>query len=57
LVPERRSGRGVGPLFAKDVLHTGPEGLGTLMMANGIGSVIGSIAIVFEARAPALRRL
>jgi len=34
------------PIFARDILHTGPDGLGTLMMANGIGSVIGSIVIV-----------
>jgi predicted MFS family arabinose efflux permease len=34
------------PIFARDILLTGPEGLGTLMMANGIGSVVGSVAIV-----------
>jgi hypothetical protein len=34
------------PIFARDILHTGPEGLGTLMMANGIGSVVGSVLIV-----------
>ena len=34
------------PIFAKDILHTGPDGLGTLMMSNGIGSVIGSVIIV-----------
>lgn len=34
------------PIFARDILETGPEGLGTLMMANGIGSVVGSVAIV-----------
>jgi predicted MFS family arabinose efflux permease len=34
------------PIFARDILHTGPDGLGTLMMANGIGSVIGSVIIV-----------
>jgi hypothetical protein len=34
------------PIFARDILHTGPDGLGLLMMANGIGSVLGSVAIV-----------
>ena len=34
------------PIFARDILHTGPDGLGTLMMANGIGSVLGSVIIV-----------
>jgi MFS family permease len=34
------------PIFARDILHTGPDGLGTLMMANGIGSVVGSVIIV-----------
>ena len=34
------------PIFARDILHTGPEGLGTLMTANGIGSVLGSVVIV-----------
>jgi predicted MFS family arabinose efflux permease len=34
------------PIFARDILHTGPDGLGTLMMANGIGSVVGSVVIV-----------
>ena len=34
------------PIFARDILATGPDGLGTLMMANGIGSVLGAICIV-----------
>jgi hypothetical protein len=34
------------PIFARDILHTGPEGLGMLMMANGIGSVLGAVLIV-----------
>jgi hypothetical protein len=34
------------PIFARDILETGPEGLGTLMMAMGIGSVLGSVLIV-----------
>ncbi|MCI0689731.1 MAG: MFS transporter [Sporichthyaceae bacterium] len=34
------------PIFARDILQTGPEGLGTLMTANGIGSVLGSVLVV-----------
>jgi hypothetical protein len=34
------------PIFARDILETGPEGLGTLMTAMGIGSVLGSVMIV-----------
>jgi predicted MFS family arabinose efflux permease len=34
------------PIFARDILHTGPDGLGMLMMANGIGSVFGAVLIV-----------
>lgn len=39
------------PIFARDILHAGPQGLGTLMTAMGIGSVLGSVGIVmFPAR-------
>jgi len=34
------------PIFARDILQTGPDGLGTLMTALGVGSVAGSIGIV-----------
>lgn len=34
------------PIFARDILETGPGGLGTLMTAMGIGSVLGSVLIV-----------
>jgi hypothetical protein len=34
------------PIFARDILHAGPQGLGTLMTAMGIGSVLGSIGVV-----------
>ena len=34
------------PIFARDILQAGPEGLGTLMTAMGIGSVLGSFGIV-----------
>ncbi|MCC7369052.1 MAG: MFS transporter [Chloroflexi bacterium] len=35
------------PIFARDILHAGPDGLGTLMMAMGIGALAGSMLIVF----------
>ncbi|MGE3268619.1 MAG: MFS transporter [Chloroflexota bacterium] len=34
------------PIFARDILHAGPEGLGTLMTSMGVGSVCGSVLIV-----------
>jgi MFS family permease len=34
------------PIFARDILQAGPEGLGTLMTAGGIGSVLGAIGMV-----------
>jgi MFS family permease len=34
------------PIFARDILHAGPQGLGTLMAANGVGSILGAIGIV-----------
>jgi MFS family permease len=34
------------PIFARDILEAGPEGLGTLMTVMGIGSVAGSVLIV-----------
>ncbi|RIK46849.1 MAG: hypothetical protein DCC58_01860 [Chloroflexi bacterium] len=33
------------PVFAKDVFHVGPGGLGVLMTANGIGALAGSLTI------------
>jgi MFS family permease len=34
------------PIFARDILEAGPEGLGTLMTVMGVGSVAGSVLIV-----------
>ena len=34
------------PIFARDILRTGPDGLGMLMTANGIGAVLGAVCIV-----------
>jgi MFS family permease len=34
------------PIFARDILNAGPEGLGTLMTVMGVGSVLGSIFVV-----------
>jgi MFS family permease len=33
------------PIFADKILHAGPPGLGLLMSANGIGSLIGSLLL------------
>jgi MFS family permease len=34
------------PLYSRDVLHFGPDQLGYLMAASGVGSVIGAITLV-----------
>jgi MFS family permease len=34
------------PIFARDILDAGPEGLGTLMTVMGVGAVLGSVIIV-----------
>ena len=34
------------PIFARDILNAGPEGLGTLMTVMGVGSVLGSVFVV-----------
>ena len=41
------------PIFAKDVLHTGPQGLGALRAAPAVGSVLMGVAM---AHLPPLRR-
>jgi predicted MFS family arabinose efflux permease len=33
------------PVFAADVFHVGPGGLGLLMMVNGIGALVGSLLV------------
>ena len=38
------------PLFAVDVFHTGPEGLGLLLSAVGVGGVLGGIAAAWITR-------
>ena len=42
------------PLYVRDVLHFGPDRLGYLMAASGIGSVIGAVTLV---SIPSVRRL
>jgi len=39
------------PIFARDILHAGPEGLGWMWTANGLGGVTGSLTVVFWSRA------
>ncbi|MBM3342406.1 MAG: MFS transporter [Betaproteobacteria bacterium] len=38
------------PVFAVDVFKTGPEGLGLLLSAVGVGGILGGIAAVYTAR-------
>src|SRR5579884_641833 len=45
------------PIFARDVLHAGPEGLGWMWTANGLGAVAGSLTIVVWSRAAVGPRL
>lgn len=33
------------PVFAKDILHVGPEGLGLLLAVNGVGAVVGAVLL------------
>jgi MFS family permease len=35
------------PIFAKDILHVGPAGYGTLSSAPAIGGVLGTVAVLF----------
>jgi MFS family permease len=34
------------PVFAEDILHSGPKGLGLLMGASGLGALAGALALV-----------
>jgi MFS family permease len=34
------------PIFARDILQAGPQGMGLLMTATGVGSVLGSVCVV-----------
>ena len=47
------------PVFAKNVFEVGPRGLGFLMMANGIGALIGSLAVasIRQLRRPGVMQL
>lgn len=38
------------PLFAADIFHSGPEGLGLLLSAVGVGGVLGGIAAAWMTR-------
>lgn len=39
------------PIFARDILHTGPKGLGFLFAAAGVGAFIASLSLAFVKRA------
>lgn len=36
---------GLMPVFAEDVLQAGPEGLGLLLAGNGVGALVGTLAL------------
>ncbi len=44
------------PLFAVNVFHTGPEGLGLLLSAVGVGGVLGGVVSVWTARVDRIGR-
>ncbi len=39
------------PLLARDVLHTGPAGFGTLTSAMGVGSLLAALGLAYHGRA------
>ncbi len=45
------------PVFARDILDTGPAGLGFLLAATGAGSILGSLAIAFFSSSRQLQTL
>lgn len=45
------------PVFAGSILHAGPEGLGTLMAASGIGALLGAITLASRRGVVGLGRL
>jgi predicted MFS family arabinose efflux permease len=48
---------GLMPVFAKEVLHTGPKGLGLLLSFNGLGALIGTLALASLGNIPYKGRL
>src|SRR5947209_8484690 len=45
------------PLFATDVLHSGPEGFGFISAAFGLGSLLSALWIAWGNNRPSIRRL
>jgi len=37
--------QGLMPVFAEEVLHSGPQGLGSLLAAFGVGALVGTLAL------------
>jgi MFS family permease len=44
------------PVFAQEVLHSGPQGFGLLMGASGIGAIIGILYLAWRGEARGLGR-
>jgi len=40
------------PVFAQNILHAGPQGYGVLMGAQGVGAVIGAVALAWRSGTP-----
>ncbi len=45
------------PVFARDVLHVGASGYGFLMSANGVGALVGALALASLGDSPHKRKL
>ena len=45
------------PVYARDILDVGPDGLGLLAAAGGVGAIAGSFAVAFTSDPRQLRRL
>jgi len=45
------------PVFARDVLHVGASGYGYLMAANGVGALVGALALASLGDSPHKRKL
>ncbi len=45
------------PIFAEDIWHVGPRGLGALLSANGVGALLGSVTLAFFSHAERRDRL
>jgi MFS family permease len=45
------------PIFAEDILHSGPRGLGLLMAASGVGSLAGALLLAMRSESRGIGRI